>query len=123
MIFKTANIDAIQNFADLAKISATKPGFILISSLAARQPELSDYSFSKWKGEQALHSSSFKWVILRPTAVYGPGDKALTPLLKMVAKGVCPNIFKASQKLSVLHVDDLALDVLEIVQNFRKISF
>ena len=70
--FKTANIDAIQNFADLAKISATKPGFILISSLAARQPELSDYSFSKWKGEQALHSSSFKWVILRPTAVYGP---------------------------------------------------
>ena len=118
--FKTANIDAIQNFADLAKISATKPGFILISSLAARQPELSDYSFSKWKGEQALHSSSFKWVILRPTAVYGPGDKALTPLLKMVAKGICPNIFKASQKLSVLHVDDLALDVLEIVQNFEK---
>ena len=72
------------------------------------------------EGEQALHSSSFKWVILRPTAVYGPGDKALTPLLKMVAKGICPNIFKASQKLSVLHVDDLALDVLEIVQNFEK---
>ena len=121
--FQTANIDAIQNFANLANRSVKKPGFILISSLAARQPKLSDYSFSKWKGEQALHSSSFEWVILRPTAVYGPGDKALTPLLKMVAKGICPNIFRASQKLSVLHVDDLALDVLEIAQNFEKYLF
>lgn len=121
--FKTANIDAIRNFANLAKRFANGPGFILISSMAASQPRLSDYSFSKWKGEQVLYSSSFKWVILRPTAVYGPGDKALTPLLKMIARGVCPDIFRAFQKLSILHIDDLALDVLEIVQNFEKYLF
>ena len=77
--FQTANIDAVQNFINLAKKFATKPRFILISSLAARQPHLSNYSLSKWKGEQVLRSSSFRWVIMRPTAVYGPGDKALTP--------------------------------------------
>ncbi len=121
--FQTANIDAIQNFANLAKRFANKPGFILISSMAARQPKLSDYSLSKWKGEQVLCSSSFKWVTLRPTAVYGPGDKALTPLLKMIARGICPDIFRAFQKLSILHIDDLVLDVLEIVQNLEKYLF
>lgn len=121
--FQTANIDAIQNFINLAKKSTTKPRFILISSMAARQPNLSDYSFSKWKGEQVLRNSLFKWVIVRPTAVYGPGDKALTPLLKMIARGICPNIFRSFQKLSILHVDDLALDIVEVVQNFEKYRF
>ena len=121
--FQTANIDAIQNFINLAKKFTTKPRFILISSMAARQPNLSDYSFSKWKGEQVLRNSLFKWVIVRPTAVYGPGDKALTPLLKMIARGICPNIFRSFQKLSILHVDDLALDIVEVVQNFEKYRF
>ena len=121
--FQTANIDAIQNFTNLAKKIAAKPRFILISSMAAKQPDLSDYSFSKWKGEQVLHSSSFKWVIVRPTAVYGPGDKALTPLLKMIASGICPDIFRSFQKLSILHVHDRALDIVEVVQNFEKYRF
>ena len=121
--FQTANIDAIQNFINLAKKFTAKPRFILISSMAARQPNLSDYSFSKWKGEQVLRNSFLKWVIVLPTAVYGPGDKALTPLLKMIARGICPNIFRSFQKLSILHVDDLALDIVEVVQNFEKYRF
>ena len=121
--FQTANIDAIQNFINLAKNYAKKPRFILISSMAAREPNLSYYSFSKWKGEQVLHSSFFNWVIMRPTAVYGPGDKALTPLLKMISMGICLNIFRSFQNLSILHVDDLALDIVEVVQNFEKYQF
>ena len=62
---------------DQARDHGSMSRFILLSSLAARAPEISDYAASKAAGEDALIEigADLPWVILRPGAVYGPGDR------------------------------------------------
>ena len=44
-------------------------------------------------------------MILRPPALYGPGDTRLLPLFKTIARGVAP-MPAAGRTMSFLHVDD-----------------
>ena len=82
--FEEANVSSLENVVELALEVMKIPRVIYISSLAASQPHLSAYSESKRKGESVLKSSTgLDWIILRPTAVYGRGDKELLPLLKL----------------------------------------
>ncbi|MFT3987624.1 NAD-dependent epimerase/dehydratase family protein [Aestuariivirga sp.] len=84
--------------------------FVHISSLAAREPELSDYGASKWAGEEAVKraASQMPLLIIRPPAVYGPGDRATLPLLKSLISN--PAIIPSSphSRFSLIHVHDLA---------------
>ena len=101
--------------AALRSIALAQPRLriLLISSLAARQPQLSAYAESKRAGEQLLQSEPrLDWTILRPPAVYGPGDQELAPLLEVWARGfgVFPNTVNAH--VSLLHVDDLCSAII-----------
>jgi len=88
--------------------SAEAVPLLLLSSLAASRPELSDYARSKYEGEQLVQAdSSLNWTILRPPAVYGPGDREMLPILKMARKGLLAHAGPVDQRLSLLHVDDL----------------
>jgi nucleoside-diphosphate-sugar epimerase len=106
--FATANIDGVQALLDaLGQLSAPPPT-LLLSSLAASRPQLSDYANSKYQGEELLRAqSNFPWTILRPPAVYGPGDKEMLPILKMIRRGLLAHTGPHNQRLSLLHVDDL----------------
>jgi nucleoside-diphosphate-sugar epimerase len=85
---------------------------LLLSSLAATRPELSHYARSKAAGEHILQQHpSLPWAILRPPAVYGPGDKEMLPLLRIARKGWVVRTGPREQRLSLLHVDDLAAAV------------
>ena len=45
--------------------------------------------------------------IVRPAGIYGPGEKRLLKIYKMVAKGLVPAIGNGSNLLHFIHVDDL----------------
>ncbi len=106
--FLTANIVGIQVMLDALERLPETPPLLLISSLAACRPELSDYARSKHAGEKLLLSRrSVPWSILRPPAVYGPGDREMLSLLKMARRGLLAHAGPADQRLSLLHVDDL----------------
>jgi nucleoside-diphosphate-sugar epimerase len=80
--------------------------FVHVSSLAAREPKLSLYGASKARSEELVEGSGLDWVIVRPPAVYGPGDKETLDLFKMARRG---QIFMPPKgRLSLIHVDDLA---------------
>jgi nucleoside-diphosphate-sugar epimerase len=84
-----------------------------MSSLAAGKPHLSDYANSKYSGEQVLQNSpTVNWTIFRPPAVYGPGDKEMLPVMKMMRRGLLAHAGPVDQRLSLLHVDDLATAVV-----------
>jgi nucleoside-diphosphate-sugar epimerase len=94
-------------------LSESAPPLLLLSSLAASKPELSDYAHSKYAGEQLLlGNSALAWTILRPPAVYGPGDREMLPVLKMIRRGLLAHVGPADQRLSLLHVDDLVKAVI-----------
>lgn len=91
--------------------------FLLISSLAAREPHLSWYAASKREAERVLEDAAgLEWTVFRPTAVYGPGDREIQPLLRLMRRGWLPVIAPPGARFSLLHVFDLAAAVLAWVK-------
>jgi len=80
--------------------------FVHVSSLAAREPGLSLYGASKARAERIVMDSGLDWAIVRPPAVYGPGDGEMLDLFKAARSGFVP--LPPSGRLSIIHVDDLA---------------
>ena len=76
----------------LAMLAAATAGgvhrFVHVSSLAAREPKLSLYGASKAHAEELVTSSGLDWAIVRPPAVYGPGDKETLELFQMAKLGL-----------------------------------
>jgi nucleoside-diphosphate-sugar epimerase len=93
------------------------PRFLLLSSLVAREPKLSDYAASKHLGEGILKTQGggLEWTALRPPAVYGPGDREIAPLLKLMCKGLAPQATPRSARFSMIYIDDLAAAILAVM--------
>ncbi len=82
--------------------------FLLLSSLAAREPQLSPYAASKRAAEEALARRGGAWVAVRAPAVYGPGDRETLAYFRGVARGVALEPKVPGARLSLIHVSDLA---------------
>jgi len=107
--FKAANVTGVRSIVDAMNQAATGAPLLLISSLAASRPHVSDYAYSKHLGEQeVITHATFPWTIFRPPAVYGPGDREMLPILKLARKGLVTPAGPIDQRLSLLHADDLA---------------
>lgn len=83
-----------------------KGRMIYLSSLAARHPHLSAYAASKRAGELAFAGLS-NTVILRPSAVYGPGDIE-TARFFSAARGAVLPVPLTSAKVTLIHAADVA---------------
>ncbi len=77
-----------------------------VSSLAAREPQLSIYGASKLRGEKLVRASGLDWTVVRPPAVFGPRDTEMLELFRLARRGVVP--LPPPGRLSVIHVADLA---------------
>ena len=84
--------------------------FVHVSSLAAREPQLSPYAYSKRQGEVVLRSAggAMNWTILRPPAVYGPGDRETLALFRQLTRPVAILPGTAASRFSLIYVKDLA---------------
>lgn len=117
--FNCVNIDGTARLASIAAEQRVAPRFLLLSSLAAREPSLSFYAASKHGGEKALseNAGNMDWTILRPPAVYGPGDRELLPLFRWMSRGIAPILGPASARFSLIYIDDLACAALTWLQS------
>ena len=102
----------------LAMLAAATAGgvhrFVHVSSLAAREPNLSLYGGSKARAEDLVRGSGLDWSILRPPAVYGPGDRETLELFKMAKLGLM--LMPPRGRVSVIHVHDLARLLLSLAE-------
>ncbi len=107
--FEQDNIEGVSRIARMAVAQNSLPRFLLISSLAAREPALSAYAWSKYQGEVALQEEAgeMPWIILRPPAVYGPHDRDVVPLFKWIQRGIGLQLGSSNARFSFLYVDDL----------------
>jgi nucleoside-diphosphate-sugar epimerase len=96
---------------------------VFVSSLAAVGPSqpnrphdgeaeprpLTAYGRSKLAAERAVRAlPASRWVIVRPPAVYGPGDREFLRLFRLARRGVVPVMGRGDQKLSLIYAPDLA---------------
>ena len=117
--FRPANIAGVRAVVDAMNQVKTRIPMLLVSSLAAARPHVSDYANSKFLGERELiEHAGFPWTIIRPPAVYGPGDKEMLPILKLARKGLVTPAGPRDQKLSLVHVKDVAAAVVACLKNF-----
>ncbi|HEX9933538.1 MAG TPA: NAD-dependent epimerase/dehydratase family protein, partial [Allosphingosinicella sp.] len=112
-----AGFERVNVAGTAAMIDATRRArvrrFVHVSSLAAREPKLSDYGWSKAKSERLVAASGLDWTIVRPPAVYGPGDRETLQLFKMARRGFVA--LPPRGRFSVIHVEDLCRLLLALV--------
>ncbi|HEV2678434.1 MAG TPA: SDR family NAD(P)-dependent oxidoreductase [Aliidongia sp.] len=108
--FLRANRDGTRAMAEAARRCAPGARFIAVSSLAAREPQLSDYAASKHAGEQAARAvygnAPDRLVIVRPPAIYGPWDRETLAIFKAASHAMVP-VF-GSGRVAFVHVADAA---------------
>lgn len=109
--FAAVNIAGTQNVVDAARAGGVRR-FIHVSSLAAREPGLSDYGWSKAEAEEVVQASGLDWTIIRPPAVYGPGDTEIFELFRAARWHVVP--MPPPGRSSIIHVHDLARLLLDL---------
>lgn len=103
--FASGNIAGTQAMLAAATAAGVRR-FVHVSSLAAREPSLSNYGWSKAEGERLVESAALDWVIVRPPAVYGPGDMEMRDMFRMARLGLV--VLPPPGRMSAIHVDDLA---------------
>jgi nucleoside-diphosphate-sugar epimerase len=113
--FAPTNIQGTSAVISAMASHAPASRLIQLSSLAAREPDLSWYAASKHAGEQLVEASDLNWTIVRPPAVYGPGDEEMKAIFDWLARGIClvPGAIEA--RVSLVHIDDLVAALLAIV--------
>jgi uncharacterized protein YbjT (DUF2867 family) len=87
--------------------------FIHVSSLSAREPQLSAYGHSKAESEERVITGATGWTIVRPPAIYGPRDREMLDLFKFAKRRVLP--LPPGGRISVIHVRDLCRLLLACV--------
>lgn len=105
--------------------------FLFISSLAAIGPTLgthekeqlpnpvSSYGKSKLLAESYLADFDLPSLILRPTAVYGPRERDILLMFKLISQGLEFYIGRKDQQLSFIHVTDLANVTIDLLKSLH----
>lgn len=91
-----------------------------VSSLAAREPDLSMYGASKLRGEKLVRASGLDWTVVRPPAVYGPRDTELLEMFRLARRGIVP--LPPDGRLSIIHVADLAELLLALLPSGEEVT-
>lgn len=107
--FHAVNVDGA---AAVARASAGRR-LLLVSSLAAREPSLSAYAESKRAGEEACRAiAGGALTIVRPPAIYGPGDRATLGIFQAAAASpLLPLPGSPDARLALAHVDDVCAEI------------
>lgn len=111
--FEVANVTGTANLIAAAKAAKIKR-LVFVSSLSAREPQLSAYGASKAKAEELVQASHLDWTTVRPPAVYGPRDVDMFELFRSAKMGIVP--LPPRGATSIIHVDDLAVLLLALAE-------
>jgi nucleoside-diphosphate-sugar epimerase len=122
--YETINFFGTKNLIEICeKVNPQIKKFLYMSSLAAAGPSqnripvkeddichpLSDYGKSKLKGEGALkrYNKKIPITIVRPCAVYGPGEKDILNFFKCIKMGFMPLLGGKKRYVVLGHVKDI----------------
>ena len=118
--FEAANVTGTLGLIEAA-LAAGVQRLVHVSSLSAREPELSAYGASKARAEKLVRASGLDWTIVRPPGIYGPRDLDYFEMFRLARWGVMP-VPPREGRASIVHVDDLARLLLALVPGGERVS-
>ena len=128
--FQHVNVDGTRAVVEAANMVQAR--LVHVSSLAAMgtgtvdRPVREDdpprpvnaYGRSKLAAEEVVRdTATVPWIILRPCAVYGPGDRGFLPLARLARRGLFPLATAASTPFSFVYADDVAEAVARALES------
>lgn len=107
--FQAINAEGTERLAAAVAESASRPRMMLVSSLAAREPSLSPYAASKHAAEEVIarQGPRLEYCVVRPPAVYGPGDRSTLGLFRQLVRGYAIVPWRVQGRFSLIYIDDL----------------
>ncbi|MCK4653775.1 MAG: NAD(P)-dependent oxidoreductase [Candidatus Cloacimonetes bacterium] len=121
--FKKINIDLTEKLVDIFNDTESLKQFVFISSQAASGPAqskttpkiesdkcepISMYGRSKFLAENIIKEKANKpWTIIRPVAVFGPGDKDFLQYFKLMKSHLAFITGFKKKYINLIYVDDL----------------
>ena len=112
--FDRTNVDGARDVAVAARAAGAR--LIHVSSLTAREPSLSDYAGSKRGGEDAARAVFGEdLTIIRPPAIYGPGDMETLGLFQLAQMSPILPVLDPEARLAMVHVEDAAAQITDMV--------
>jgi nucleoside-diphosphate-sugar epimerase len=123
--YREGNVCATERLLRAGNASSPGAVFVLVSSQAAAGPArqgrpvreqdvprpVSWYGLSKLEGEAAV-AREWKgpWIVLRPSVVYGPGDRGLLTFFAAAARGWVP-VPVGEHRIQLIHASRAALGI------------
>jgi nucleoside-diphosphate-sugar epimerase len=111
--FERGNVTGTLNVIE-ACLAEGVQRLVHVSSLSAREPDLSAYGASKARAEKLVSASGLDWTMVRPPGIYGPRDVDYFEMFRMARWGLLPVPPKEGRS-SLIHVGDLARLLLALV--------
>jgi NADH dehydrogenase len=83
--------------------------FVYVSGAGAGEGRREEWFVAKDRAEDAVRASGIEWVIVRPSWMYGPGDRALNKFAAIAKYSpVVPLTSMGNNTVQPVHVDDVA---------------
>lgn len=115
--FEAVNIRGTANLARAIEERGVTARVLLVSSMAAREPQLSSYARTKRAGEEllmAVLSPHCDWTIVRPCAIYGPWDRETLAFFRAVDYHIFLRPSIADGRIAVIHAADAATAIARL---------
>jgi NADH dehydrogenase len=115
--FEEIDYKGTVNQVDAAKQAGVKR-FVYVSGVGAAADAEKHWFRFKWQAEQHLANSGLEWAVVRPTWVFGPGDRALNKLLGFTNfLPFLPLFGDGKQAMQPVFVDDVGRVVADAATN------
>ncbi len=115
--FEAVNVRGTANLARAIEMRGVAARVLLVSSMAAREPQLSSYARTKRAGEElltAVLSPRCDWTIVRPCAIYGPWDRETLAFFRAVDYHIFLRPSIADGRIAVIHAADAAAAIARL---------
>jgi nucleoside-diphosphate-sugar epimerase len=112
-VYRAAKEAGVNRFVFVSSLEAMGPSYGRILTEDARMNPITNYGKSKREAEAFIRAeNTIPSTIIRPPVVYGPKDREVYKIFKMVKAGFGPKIDEGKQRVSIIHARDLVYGIM-----------
>ncbi len=113
--FRGVHVEGTRNVLEAARKAGARH-FFYQSALGTRPGAKSEYHKTKWEAEELVRASGIPFTILRPSLIYGPGDRFTIRLKEMIRLSpVLPIIGSGKSKVQPIYIEDVVSCIVKAV--------
>lgn len=121
--FEIAHTQITANVLAAAKAAGVRR-YIQMSALGTRPDAVSRYHRTKWEAEELVRASGLDWTIVRPSMIFGPGNKSFRVLAAFMRwpwdflnSYTFPNLGGGTARVQPVAVNDVAQAIVRALSN------